>query len=120
MNLSTKSRHHQSFSPGQTQLKTQQNLKSNHLLICSTTSHVRNSFHSKNTVNDEAFVKLVFLFAKREGECQWSFTGLFYSLKPIAFELFVEKHRLRLREPFSDHHTNLRSGPVLAVLIHSL
>lgn len=73
MNLSTKSRHHQSFSPRQTQLKTQQNLKSNHLLIRSTTSHVRNSFHLKNTVNDEAFVKLIFLFAKREGDCQWSF-----------------------------------------------
>ena len=56
MNLSIKSRHHQSFSPRQTQLKTQQNLKSNHLLIRSTTSHVRNSFHLKNTVNDEAFV----------------------------------------------------------------
>ena len=39
-------------------------------------------------------------------------------IEPI--ELFVEKHRLRLRELFSDHHTNLRSGPVLAVLIHSL
>jgi len=28
----------------------------------------------------------------------------FYSLKPIASELFVEKHRSRLRETFSDHH----------------
>ena len=67
-------------------------------------------------------IKLTVSFFLQRGKETVSglFTGLFYSLKPIAFELFVEKHRLRLRELFSDHHTNLRSGPVLAVLIHSL
>ena len=104
MNPSTKSCHHQSFSPGQTlRLNTQQNWKSNHL-IRSTTSHIRNSFHLKSTVNDEAFVKLLFLFCRGKETARGLFTALFYSLKQIASELFVEKHRLRLREPFSDHH----------------